>query len=99
MGTYQVITAVVGFLGVCAAGLGIHFNRRNHIWEKQRDEERRSSNIVIGVNEKSGFAGEALVIGERLPIQHLLIVEAANRAEVPAYVSEVWLEPKRSSPL
>jgi MarR family protein len=99
METYEVIATVIGFLGVCAAALGIYVNRQNHKWQKQRDEERRGSNIVIGATEKSGFVGEDLVVGERLPLEHLLIVEAANRAEVPAYVSEVWLEPKRTSPV
>src|SRR4051794_36058235 len=99
MNTAEGITAAIGAIAVLVAAYGVYVNRRNHSWQRRRDEEGRGSNIVIDASEKSGLGGGDLVIGETRAREHRLIVYVKNRAERPAYISSVRLEPERPSPL
>lgn len=65
----------------------------------QSDRRQRKSDIKVECQEKSGFAGQKLVIGETLHLEHILTVRVINDGEAPEYVHEIFLESEHPSPL
>ncbi|MDP1847636.1 MAG: hypothetical protein Q8K79_07585 [Solirubrobacteraceae bacterium] len=99
MKTAEILVLVVAVIGVGLTAGGLLVTVREHAWARRREAERRSSSIVIGAAERSGLGSGDPVVGETRHREHVLVVDAQNHAETPAYVRAVWLEPEQQAPL
>jgi hypothetical protein len=92
------LTDIMSGLALVIGGYGAWLSTRVSRHQEQREEQRRQSDIKIGCEERSGLDGQP-VIGETLPLKHLLIVRVVNGGEAPEYVHSIILESERPSPV
>jgi hypothetical protein len=92
------LTGITSGLALLVAGYGAWLSTRVSRRQEQREQAKRRSDIKVACGERSGLDGPA-VIGETVPVRHLLIIRVLNGGESPEYVHSISLESENPSPV
>ena len=91
------LTGIISGLALLIAGYGAWLSTRVSRRQEQREQAKRRSDIKVICGEQSGLDGPP-VIGEAVPLRHLLTIRVLNGGEVPEYVHSISLESESPSP-
>jgi hypothetical protein len=93
-----VLTGIISGLALLIAGYGAWLSTRVSRRQEQREQAKRRSDIKVACGEQSGLDGPP-VIGERVPLRHVLTIRVLNGGEAPEYVHAISLESESPSPI
>lgn len=92
------LTGIISGLALLIAAYGAWLSTRVSRRQEQREQAKRSSDIKVACGEQSGLDGPP-VIGETVPLRHLLTIRVLNGGEAPEYVHSISLESESPSPI
>jgi hypothetical protein len=93
-----VLTGIISGLALLIAAYGAWLSTRVSRRQEQREQAKHRSDIKVACGERSGLDGPA-VIGETVPLRHLLTIRVLNGGEAPEYVHSISLESESPSPI
>ncbi len=92
------LIGITSGLALLVAGYGAWLSTRVSRQQEQREQAKRRSDIKVACGEQSGLDGPP-VIGETVPLRHLLTIRVINGGEAPEYVHAITLESETPSPV
>lgn len=91
------LTGIISGLALLVAGYGAWLSTQVSRRQEQREQAKRRSDIKVACGEQSRLDGPP-VVGETIPLRHLLTIRVLNGGEAPEYVHEITLESEAPSP-